>query len=62
VFNHNPTNLTIDDEDFMNEICDMQMLKEMGIQTWIGRTCLRHQEIATSRLEIPQIFMVELEE
>jgi hypothetical protein len=31
VFSHNPINLVAKDENFVNEIQDMQMLREMGI-------------------------------
>jgi hypothetical protein len=55
-------NLVVEDEDFVNEIQDMKMLRTMGIHTWIGRRCFRHYEIITPRLEIPRIFMVELKE
>jgi hypothetical protein len=55
----NPANLAYDNEDFVNEIQDMQMFREMGIQTWIGRRCFKHQEIIVSKLEIPQFLMVE---
>lgn len=52
-FSCNHISLAVEDEDFVNEIQDMRMLRTMGIQTWIGRKCLRHYEIITSKLEIP---------
>ncbi len=58
VFSHNPINLATKDEDFVNEVQDTRMLREMGIHSWIRRRCLEHQEIVTFRLEIPQIFMM----
>lgn len=61
MFKRNPVNPTTNDEDFRDKIQDMRMFKKMGIQTWIGRMCLKHQEIITSKLENPQILMVELE-
>ncbi len=58
----NPTSLAYDDENFVNEIQDMQMFRETRIHTWIGRRCFRHQEIIASKFKIPQFLVVELEE
>jgi hypothetical protein len=46
-----PFNVTIEDENFVNEIQDMRMLKEMGIQSWIRRRCLKHKKKSLSNLK-----------
>jgi len=38
------------------------MFKEMGIHTWIGMKCFKHNEMGIYRSKIPQIYMVEFEE
>jgi hypothetical protein len=61
--NHNLISPTTKDEDFVNEIQNITwILKEMGIQTLIGRRCLNHNEMVTYKSEISQIDMVEFEE
>lgn len=40
----NPVSLVADNEDFVNEIQDMKMLKITGIHTWIWRKCFRHMK------------------
>jgi hypothetical protein len=61
--NHNLVSPIIKDKFFVNEIQNIiWILREMGIQTLIGRRCLKHNEMVTYKSEISQIDMVEFEE
>jgi C4-type Zn-finger protein len=60
--NHCLVNHVTEDENFVTKIQDIKMFGKMGIQTWIGRRCFKHNEMGTYRYKIPQIYMVEFEE
>jgi hypothetical protein len=51
------------DEKQFNEIQSIiWILREMGIQTLIGRKCLKHNEMVIYKSKFSQIDMVEFEE
>ncbi len=43
----------------MDEIHNIKMVKEMGIQTWVGRKSLRQNDATLYGSKIPQIYVVE---
>lgn len=43
----------------MDEIHDIKMVKEMGIQTWVGKKSLKQNDATLYGSKIPQIHVVE---
>jgi hypothetical protein len=50
------------DEDFVDDIHDIKMVKEMGIQTWVGKRSLKQNDATPYGSKIPQIYVVETKE
>jgi hypothetical protein len=51
-FSHNPLGKAKVDDDFFEEIQDVKLVQELGIQTWIGRRNMQNTELLN-------LFMVE---